>query len=263
MEKYMETENLGDKIELIQMDAQSDPTKQNEQVDTLIAQGCKAIILNAGDRNAQVTAVQNASAAGIPVIELCSATAAEDLRETYVGSEDIVSGRMLATALCEAAGGSGKMVLLHGLVGVTAEQRRHEGLQEILDADFPDVEIVAEKICNWSRAEAMTAMENIVQSGLEFNIVYAENDEMAMGALNAIKGSATENVIIGGIDAIPDAVQAVLDGDLYCTVFQDAVSQAEKALEVAILAAEGQDLEPLYDIPYVLVTKDNAADFLG
>jgi ABC-type sugar transport system substrate-binding protein len=260
--KYIEDNKLTDKVDIMFMDGTDDPVKQNTQVDSLIAEKCQAIILNAGDKDAQVTAVKACVAAKIPCIELCSSTTAVDLRTTYVGSEDIVSGVMLATQLCKLAGGKGDLVELDGPTGITPMIRRQEGLMKVLK-DNPDVKIVATKVCNWSRAEAMTAVENILQSGMNVDIIYAENDEMAMGALKAIQGSGIKkDIIIGGIDAIPDAVQAVLDGELDCTVFQDAVGQATKAIEVAILAAQGQTIDKLYDIPYKLVLKDNAAEFL-
>ena len=260
---YMDEMNLNDSVEIMFMDADYDAVKQNEQVDSLIQAGCQAIIMNAGDKDAQVSAVEAAAKANIPMIELTSATEATDLRTSYVGSEDIVSGRMLAEELCKRLeGGKGNLVILHGPTGITPEIRRHEGLHEIL-AGYPDIEIVAEKVCNWSRAEAMSAVENILQSGMDVDIIFAENDEMAMGALMAIQGSNySKRIILGGIDAIPDAVQAVLDGGLDCTVFQDAVTQAKTALEVAIKAAKGESIDKLYDIPYKLVLQQNATEFL-
>jgi len=123
-----------------------------------------------------------------------------------------------------------------------------------------DIKVVAEKVCNWSREEAMTAMENIITSGMKFDIIFAENDEMAVGALSALKDSGLKYVI-GGIDAIPDAVQAVADGDMDCTFFQDYITQAKTALDVAIKAASGEQVDASYDIDFVLITKENVADF--
>ena len=94
--------------------------------------------------------------------------------------------------------------------------------------------------------------------------IFAENDEMAMGALNAVQGSGKEkNIIIGGVDAIPDALQSVMDGGLYCTIFQNNKSQAEKALELAVKVANGEEIEKEYMIPYELVTIENAKDYVG
>lgn len=260
MEAYFEENQLADKVELTILDAQSDANTQNSQMENLIASKVDAIILIAGDADAQAVVVEEAYKEGIPVIELCTMTAAGDYRTSFVGSDDIVAGRMLMEHLGNLVDGKGKMVLLHGPAGVSAEVNRHTGAQQIIDEKLWEIEIVSEKVCNWSREEAMSAMENIVTSDMEFNIVFAENDEMAVGALYALDGSSMDYVI-GGIDAIPDAVQAVAEGKMSCTFFQDAVKQAETALQVAVEAAEGKEIEKSYDIDFVLITKENAADF--
>jgi inositol transport system substrate-binding protein len=153
------------------------------------------------------------------------------------------------------------MVILHGPTGQNAEVMRHTGAKEILK-NYPGIEIVAEKVCDWDRAKALDAMNNILQSGLDFNIVFSENDEMAMGASVALQSAKRKDVVIGGIDAIPDALQAVKDGVLTCTVFQNAKAQGETALEVALKAAKGEPIEKLYDIPYELVTKENVDQYM-
>ncbi|MHC1770147.1 MAG: substrate-binding domain-containing protein [Flexilinea sp.] len=260
LEAYYQAEGLADTVELTILDASSDANTQNSQVENLLASGVDAIILIAGDADAQAIVVEEAYNEGIPVIELCTKTSAEDYRTTFVGSDDIVAGRMLMEFLGDLVDGKGKMIILHGPTGISAEINRHTGAKQIIEEKKWDIEIVSEKVCNWSRDEAMSAMENIITSNLDFNIIFAENDEMAVGALYALEGSGLKYVI-GGIDAIPDAVQAVADGKMNCTFFQDAVTQAETALRVAIEAANGQKIEKSYDIDFVLVTAENAADF--
>jgi ABC-type sugar transport system substrate-binding protein len=260
IEGYYETNNLKDTVELTILDATGDANTQNSQVETLIADKVDSIILIAGDADAQAVVVKESIDAGIPVIELCTSTAALDIRTSYVGSDDIVAGRMLMEYLGGMVGGKGKMVILHGPAGISAEISRHQGAAEILQEKGWDIEIVAEKHADWDRAMAMSAMENFIQSGLDFNIVFAENDEMAIGALAALEGMNVD-VAIGGIDAIPDAIDAVLDGTLDVTIFQDAVTQGEKALEVALLAAKGEQVEKVYDVPFVLVLQDTAQDY--
>jgi len=261
MEAYYAANNLSDKVELSILDASSDANAQNSQMENLIASDVDAIILIAGDADAQAVVVEQAAGEGIPVIELCTMTSADEYRATFVGSDDIVAGRMLMEYLGNLVDGKGKMIILHGPTGISAEVNRHTGAAQIVEEKGWDIEIVAEKVCNWSRDEAMSAMENIITSGLDFDIVFAENDEMAVGALYALENTDLEYVI-GGIDAIPDAVQAVAEGKMNCTFFQDAVTQAETALQVAIEAAEGKEIEKSYDIDFVLVTSENAADFM-
>lgn len=260
MQSYFDEAGLADKVELSVTDAGGDANTQNSQLENMIAGGVNAIILIPGDATAQAVMVEEAHAQNIPVIELCTKTEAEDYRASFVGSDDIVAGRMLMEYLGDLVDGKGDMIIFHGPTGVSAEINRHTGAQQMIKEKNWDIKVVAEKVCNWSREEAMTAMENIITSGMKFDIIFAENDEMAVGALSALKDSGLKYVI-GGIDAIPDAVQAVADGDMDCTFFQDYITQAKTALDVAIKAASGEQVDASYDIDFVLITKENVADF--
>ena len=260
MQSYFDEAGLADKVELSVTDAGGDANTQNSQLENMIAGGVNAIILIPGDATAQAVMVEEAHAQNIPVIELCTKTEAEDYRTSFVGSDDIVARRMLMEYLGDLVDGKGDMIIFHGPTGVSAEINRHTGAQQMIKEKNWDIKVVAEKVCNWSREEAMTAMENIITSGMKFDIIFAENDEMAVGALSALKDSGLKYVI-GGIDAIPDAVQAVADGDMDCTFFQDYITQAKTALDVAIKAASGEQVDASYDIDFVLITKENVADF--
>lgn len=260
MQSYFDEAGLADKVELSVTDAGGDANTQNSQLENMIASGVNAIILIPGDATAQAVMVEEAHAQNIPVIELCTKTEAEDYRTSFVGSDDIVAGRMLMEYLGDLVDGKGDMIIFHGPTGVSAEINRHTGAQQMIKEKNWDIKVVAEKVCNWSREEAMTAMENIITSGMKFDIIFAENDEMAVGALSALEDSGLKYVI-GGIDAIPDAVQAVADGDMDCTFFQDYITQAKTALDVAIKAASGEQVDASYDIDFVLITKENVADF--
>ncbi len=262
MDAHYRAQGLQDTVDLIVLDAQGDPNKQNDQVYNLISQGIDAVIIDPYDREMQVPAIEACADAGVPCIEL-NASTVSPRRTSYVGSDDIISGRLLAEELIRLAGGKGNVVLLHGPAGQNAEVMRHTGLMEVLEK-HPDVKIVAEKVCDWDRAKALAAIENYIQSGLDFNIVFAENDEMALGGLVALENSGRrQGVFIGGVDAIPDAKAAVKEGRLDCTVFQNSRGQAYKALDVAILAAKGGKIEPLYDIPYELVTPKNIDEYMN
>ncbi len=260
MDEHYSDRGLAGKVDLLVLDAQGDANKQNDQVNNLISQGVDAIILDPYDREQQVPAVEAAADAGIPLIEM-NASTVSPRRTSYVGSDDIVSGRLLARELIRLAGGKGRIIVIHGVAGQNSEVMRHAGLEEVLK-EYPDVSIVAEKVCDWDRAKALAAVENFIQSGLDFNIVFGENDEMALGALVALENSGKrEGVLVGGVDAIPDALEAVKDGRLDCTVFQNSAAQARKALDVAIEAAEGKTIDAVYDIPYELITPANVAEY--
>ncbi|MCC8166116.1 MAG: substrate-binding domain-containing protein [Planctomycetes bacterium] len=261
MDEHYRDRKLGDTVDLIVLDAQGDANKQNDQVYNLISQGVDAVIIDPYDREQQVPAVEACADAGIPCIEMNASTVSPQ-RTSYVGSDDIVSGRLLARELLRLSGGKGNIIVIHGVAGQNSEVMRHAGLEEVL-REFPDAKVVAEKVCDWDRAKALAAVENFVQSGLDFNIVFGENDEMALGALVALENSGRrEGMFVGGVDAIPDALDAVKDGRLDCTVFQNSAAQARKALDVAIEAAQGKTIDAVYDIPYELVTPANVNEYL-
>ena len=261
MDEHYRDRNLSGKVELIVLDAQGDANKQNDQVYNMISQGVDAIIIDPYDREQQVPAIEASADAGIPIIEMNASTVSPQ-RTSYVGSDDIVSGRLLARELLRLAGGKGNIIIIHGVAGQNSEVMRHAGLEEVLK-EFPQAKIVGEKVCDWDRAKALAAVENFIQSGLKFDIVFGENDEMALGALVALENAdRRKGVFVGGVDAIPDALDAVKDGRLDCTVFQNSAAQARKALDVAIEAAEGKTIDAVYDIPYELVTPANINEYV-
>lgn len=121
---------------------------------------------------------------------------------------------------------------------------------------------MAEPTCNWSREEAMSTSENLIQANPDLAAIVAQNDEMAMGALTAVKDAgAAGKIIVGGIDAIADACTAVKNGELDCTVFQDAIGQAKGSVDVMLKLIAGEKVEDM-DIPFILVTKDNVDQYM-
>lgn len=245
---------------LIVTDANADAANQVSQVENLIAQGVDAILMCPYDRNGCIPADEAAKAAGIPLIEICQETDSPD-RTSFVGSLHYDSGEMLMQALADKLEGKGKVVFLEGPIGQDSALARTEAAKDVLK-NYPDMEIVTEKVCDWDRAAAMSAVENIIQSGMEFDAIYSESDSMALGAMEALKGTDLEGkVYVGGIDMIEDAHKSVSEGGMYCTCFQNFLKQAEVGSEVAVRAALGQEIESEYIIPFELVTADNVADY--
>lgn len=144
MDDHYNDRQLQNKVDLIVLDAQGDANKQNDQVYNLISQGVDAVIIDPYDREQQVPAVEACADAGIPCIEM-NASTVSPLRTSYVGSDDIVSGRLLARELLRLSGGKGKIIVIHGVAGQNSEVMRHAGLEEVLK-EFPEAKIVAEKV---------------------------------------------------------------------------------------------------------------------
>jgi inositol transport system substrate-binding protein len=247
--------------ELIVVDAERSALKQVEQVESFIAQGVDAIILNPCEVEASSPAVKLALAAKIPIINVNSETSITPT--AFVGSDDEESARIAMKFISGKLGGKGNILMMHGFMGQAAQIKRDKGAKEILKAN-PGLALLAEQTGEWDRAKAMSLTENWIQSyGSKINAIFAQNDEMGMGAVKALEAAGLKNkVIVVSIDAIPDGLQAVKKGTLDATVFQDAKQQGGQAVEAAVKAAKGEKFEKQVMIPFKLVTKENVAEYL-
>lgn len=251
---------MGD-VELTVVDAGGDAAKQLQQVETFISQKVDAIIMQPQEQEACSPAIDKAKAAGIPIINCNSLTITEP--DAYVGSNDSESAEIAMTYIAEQLGGKGNVLMMHGHPGQTAEVKRTEGAMDIL-VQNPDMTLLDEQTADWDRAEAMTLMENWIQAyGDQINAVFCQNDEMALGALNAlVQAGKKDNVLVVGVDAIDDALQSVKDGKMDATVYQDCKGQAEGAIEAAYKLAKGESVEKEILIPFILVTTENVDEYL-
>jgi len=258
----MENEAKKQQIKLIVNDAQRTAEKQVQQIESFISQKVDAIILNPCEVEASSPAVEKARAAGIPVINVNSETTAKP--DGFVGSRDEESAEIAMEHIAGLLKGKGNIVILDGYMGQAAQLKRAAGAKTILDK-YPDIKVLAEQTAEWDRAKAMSLMENWIQSyGDKINAVFAHNDEMGMGALQALEqAKMKEKVIVVSIDAIADALQAVKNGRLDATVFQDANGQGAGAVNMAVKMAKKEPVESadIY-IPFQLVTKENADKFI-
>jgi len=248
-------------VRLIINDAQRSAERQVQQVENFIAQRVDAIVLNPCEVEASSPAVEKARAAGIPVVNVNSETRAAPT--AFVGSRDEESAELAMEYIARRLGGRGNVVMMHGFLGQAAQIRRDRGARAVL-ARYPDLKLLADQTAEWDRAKAVALMENWIQAhGTNLHAVFAQNDEMAMGAVLALeRARLKDRVVVAGVDAIADALQAVRAGRLDATVFQDARGQAGTALETAVKILRGQSYEREVFIPFRLVTRDNVEAFL-
>lgn len=247
--------------ELIIIDAERSPLKQIEQIESFIAQKVDVIILNPCEYEASSPAVSKALTANIPIVNVNSATKIEPT--AFVGSNDMESGKMAMKFIAEKLGGNGNVVMIQGLNGQAAQIQREQGAQEILK-EYPNLKLLAQQTAEWDRSKSMDLMQNWIQSyGTKINAVFAQNDEMGLGAVKALQDAGMKDkVIVVSIDAITDALQAVNKGNLDATIFQDAAKQGAGAIETAIRIAKGEKFDKEVLIPFQLVTKENIKSFL-
>lgn len=257
-QKYC-TEN---NIEYIGYDGNYNAATQLEQVETMIADGYDAIILNPHDAVACAAAVEVAHAAGIPVIG-ANTMVESDLLTSYVGSQDVSAGEDILNYMIEYLGKDEfNIVIIEGPMGQSAQLQRIEGIENVM-AEHPGITELARNTANWSRSEAMALMESWISSfGDDIHAVIAENDEMALGAREAIVAAGKDIPCIG-IDGITDAVTAIHNGNMIASDFQNAEGQMTGAIEVALKVLNGEEVEKYYWIPFELITPENADEYVG
>jgi inositol transport system substrate-binding protein len=247
-------------VTLIVNDAQRSAERQVQQVESFIAQGVDAIILNPCESEASSPAVDKALAAGIPIVNVNSETRSKPT--AFVGSRDEESARIAMEYITRRLGGRGNVLMMQGFLGQAAQLKRDRGAREVL-AKQPGLKLLADQTAEWDRAKALALMENWIQSyGDRIDAVFAQNDEMAMGALVALEQAGRKDkVIVAGVDAIADALQAVKDGRLDATVFQDARGQGAGAVEAAVKLVRKQPCQPEVFLPFQLVTRENVDQY--
>ncbi|MCY3879583.1 MAG: substrate-binding domain-containing protein [Rhodobacteraceae bacterium] len=252
-------------------DATDDIGKQIDQVKNFVASGVDAIIVNIVDTSAG--AAVSAAAEDVPLVYVNrEPDNVNDLSATqaFVASNEIESGTLEAFQICrnlraagKAGGASG--YLMNGQLSNQAAVQRSKDVHDVIGMDMCNfMTLIDEQTANWSRDEAQSLMTNWLSSGEDFDFVIANNDEMAIGAIQAMKAAGIDmaDVEVGGVDATQDALVAMQAGELDVTVFQDAFGQGAGSVDTAIALVNGEDVDQKVYIPFKLVTPDNIGDFL-
>ena len=253
-------------------DAQNDVGRQLNQIQNFVASGVDAIIVNPVDTDATVAMSDLAAQAGIPLVYVNRQPVNVDSlpeRQAFVASDELESGTLQTKEVCrllrEAGKGDGaRAVVMMGELSNQAARIRTQDIRDVIATDECSfIEIVEEQTAMWSRTQGADLMTNWLSAGVQFDAVISNNDEMAIGAIQALKtsGIAMEDVIIGGIDATADALAAMAAGDLDVTVFQNAAGQGGGAVDTALKLARGEATEQKVFVPFELVTPANLADY--
>ncbi|MCR6111729.1 ribose ABC transporter substrate-binding protein RbsB [Bacillus sp. A301a_S52] len=237
-------------IQLNVVDAQDDNSKQVNDVEDLIQQGVDVILINPTDSSAVVSAVELANAENIPVITVDRGADGGEV-VAHIASDNIAGGEMAGELLVELVGEGAEVAELEGIPGSSAARERGEGFNNIATESL---DVVTSQTANFDRAEGLSVMENILQGNPNIEGVFAHNDEMALGALEAIEASGRDIVVIG-FDATDDAVTAVESGRLAGTVAQQPIMIGESAVQAAFDLLSGEDVEDFIPVDLELVTE--------
>ncbi|SFV37346.1 erythritol transport system substrate-binding protein [Devosia crocina] len=236
-----------------------DANKQNQLIDSAIAAGAAAIILDNAGADASVAAVQKAKDAGIPSFLIDREINATGVAVAQIVSNNYQGATLGAEAFVEAMGEAGNYVELTGRESDTNAGIRSSGYHDVID-QYPDLVMVAQQSANWSQTEAFTKMESILQANPDIKGVIAGNDTMAMGALAALEAAGRSDVIVVGFDGSNDVRDAIISGKVTATVLQPAYRQAQWAVELAdkYLKEGSTGMDEKISMDCVLIDASNA-----
>nr|WP_202467716.1 substrate-binding domain-containing protein [Streptomyces sp. SID8378] len=252
-----EAEKAG--IDLTVTDAQNDASQQANQLQNFTSSGVSSIIVNPVDSDAVGPGVRSANKADIPVIAADRGVNKADTA-TLVASDNVAGGKLAADALADKLGGKGSIVILQGTAGTSASRERGAGFAEGLKA-YPDIKVVAKQPADFDRTKGLDVMTNLIQSHPGVTGVFAENDEMALGAAKALGSKAGKSVSVVGFDGTPDGLKAVEAGTLYASVAQQPAELGKIAVQNAVKAAKDEKVASTVKVPVKVVTRKNVADF--
>lgn len=255
-------------------DAQNDVAKQLDQINNFIASGVTAIIVNPVDTSATQAMSDAAAAANVPLVYVNRQPINVDTlpdNQAFVASNEADSGTLETIQMCDNWAAAGKTevnaYVMQGELSNQAAVQRTQDIYDVIEAGKCKVKVnvIDQQTANWSRDQAQTLMTNWLSTGTAFDGVIANNDEMAIGAIQAMKAAGIDmaTVQVGGVDATQDALAAMQAGELDVTVFQNAAGQGAGALDAATKLAAGAAVEQKVWVPFELVTPANLADYMA
>jgi ribose transport system substrate-binding protein len=245
--------------DLIVSDAQNDTAQQQDDIQNFVTQQVNVILVNPVDSDAVVPAIEAANQANIPVIALDRGASGGEIATT-IASDNVQGGNMAGEELIRLVS-SGSVAQLEGTPGADPARDRGQGFQDAIDAQSA-VEVVASQTANFDRAEGLNVAENILQANPEIAGIFAQNDEMALGAVQALGESAGDEVKIVGFDATEDGLSAIQDGTMNATVAQQPSEIGSLGVENAIRVIDGESVEENIPVKVQLVTPENVSEFL-
>jgi len=240
--------------ELVVLDSQNDSSKEYSNVQDILQQGISLLLIKPVDSDAVANAVKLANDANIPVITLDRGANGGEV-VPHIASDNVAGGKMAGEYIVQQLGGKGKVVQLEGIPGASSARDRGKGFMEAIEGT--ETELVASQPADFDRTKGMTVMQNILQAQPEIDAVFAQNDEMALGAVQAIESAGRQGIMVVGFDAIDDALQAIKDGKMAATVAQQPDRIGSLGVEYADKVLKGEEVPTYVPVDLKLITKDN------
>jgi ABC-type sugar transport system substrate-binding protein len=249
---------LGVEVIVLAPPTESDVAAQIAQIEDQLAKGIKGLVLAPTDPNALAPVVDEAIADGVPVVFIDTKGSNEGV--TYIGTDNEAGAALAAKHICENVPPGSDVALITGIVTQSTGKARADGGRNGLSGC--GLKIVAEQTGEWDRAKGLAVMENIITGNPNITAVFASNDNMALGAVEALKSAGMlDKVMVVGFDANPDAAQSILAGEMRASVAQSPANMGAFGVESVLKLGKGETLAPVIDTGTVLVTKDNAEQY--
>jgi ribose transport system substrate-binding protein len=255
-------ENLTDEMDMVFTDGRNRPDKQVADVEDLLARGVQCLILTPVQAEPLTPIVEQAMADGVTVITLDREV--NTPVTLHIGADNKLIGRMAAQYIAETLlNGEGNIIEIQGTLGASATTDRHDDFVAELEANYPNVQVVASQTADYERADALTYMEDMIQrfGAGEFTVVYAHNDEMALGAIEALKAAdRLEGVFVVGIDGQNEAFDAIAAGEMTATITYP--NGGAEGVEYANKIMSGEEVTSPLVLDSILVDPSNVEDWI-
>ncbi|MEZ8026854.1 ribose ABC transporter substrate-binding protein RbsB [Enterovibrio norvegicus] len=238
--------------DLIVLDSQNDPSKELSNVEDLTVRGVKAILINPTDSTAVSNAIRIANRSNIPVLTLDRGAARGDV-VSHIASDNVAGGEMAGRYIMEKVGANAKIIQLEGIAGTSAARERGEGFMNTVNNS--DMELLASQPADFDRTKGLNVMENMLAANPDVQAVFAQNDEMALGALRAVQASG-KDVLIVGFDGTDDGIAAVKRGKLGATIAQQPDMIGAIGVETAAKVLKGENVEASIPVPLKVITQE-------
>lgn len=241
-------------VNLVVLDAQNDSAREASGIEDLIQKKVAVIAINPTDSDAIVPTIKKINGAKIPVITVDRGANGGTVA-AHIASDNVAGGRMAADYVGKRLNGKGSVVMLEGIAGTSAARDRGKGFRDGLKK-YPGIRLIAVQTADFDRAKGLSVMENILQAQKTINAVFAQNDEMALGAIQAIQAAKRQSqMFVVGFDAIADALKAVQNGTMAATIAQQPKEMGRLAVEAAVKIIKKQSVPKFTPVPLKLVTK--------
>lgn len=246
-------------LELTVVDAQNDSATQANQLATAATDGSTGVIINAVDSDAATAALAPVGAANLPIIAV-DRSVGETKIASFVASDNVAGGEQAAKALAEKLGGKGEIIILEGVPGASSTNERGEGFTKGLAA-FPDIKVVSSQPANYDRAKALDVATNLLQGNPDVAGVLSMNDEMALGAIQALGDKAGKSVSVVGFDGTEDGFAAVEKGTLLATIAQNPAELGRQSVQIMNNVLQGKNVEATVAVAVNTVNAENVSEF--